>query len=351
MRRKIMTCVIALCMTIALNACNGATSAEAPSEKGKVNANVPESNISLSAASGDMIASGSSNDVRWEIYENGLLVVMGSGDWDHEESDYFGPWIDNAGKITAAEVNLTDTTDVSSMFKGCNNLTTVDLSNFDTKNVVNMNCMFNDCNKLEHLDLGNLDTENVTNMSCMFENCFLLKDLNLSAFNTSNVTDMARMFFGCGGLESLDLSNFDTHNVTDVNDMFYGCSNMEKIDLSSFDTGNVEFLGGMFQGCESLKELDVSGFHTSKSKDFERVFSGCSSLESLDLGLFNFSSNKVGNRDMLEDCSGLTEIEAPIDFGTDDFYIPLPGTFYDVDSGEECTRITQENAGHTLERQ
>ena len=63
----------------------------------------------------------------------------------------------------------------------------------------------------------------------MFYNCTSLKSLNLSNFNTKNVTDMYRMFYNCSSLISLDLSNFNTNNVTDINSMFSGLNENCKI--------------------------------------------------------------------------------------------------------------------------
>jgi surface protein len=40
------------------------------------------------------------------------------------------------------------------MFDGCQNLTALDLSGFDTSNVINMSNMFSDCKKLNTLTLG-----------------------------------------------------------------------------------------------------------------------------------------------------------------------------------------------------
>jgi len=37
---------------------------------------------------------------------------------------------------------------MSGMFKGCSNLTKIDLSSFDTKNVTNMSSMFKGCSNL-----------------------------------------------------------------------------------------------------------------------------------------------------------------------------------------------------------
>ena len=57
------------------------------------------------------------------------------------------------------------------MFYACMNLTSLDLSNFDTNKVTNMSYMFNNCISLTSLDLSNFDTSNVTNMSSMFNEC------------------------------------------------------------------------------------------------------------------------------------------------------------------------------------
>ena len=43
---------------------------------------------------------------------------------------------------------------MSGMFYGCNNLTNIDLSNFDTKNVTDMNAIFYGCNNLTNIDLS-----------------------------------------------------------------------------------------------------------------------------------------------------------------------------------------------------
>ena len=54
-----------------------------------------------------------------------------------------------------------------------------------------MNGMFYGCWKLKSLDLSNFNTKNVTDMSYMFDFCSNLTTLNLDNFNTSKVTDMS----------------------------------------------------------------------------------------------------------------------------------------------------------------
>jgi len=52
-------------------------------------------------------------------------------------------------------------------FKG----TSLDLSNFDTKNITRMGFMFSNCSNLEQLNLSNFDTSNVKYTNGMFSNC------------------------------------------------------------------------------------------------------------------------------------------------------------------------------------
>ena len=55
----------------------------------------------------------------------------------------------------------------------------------------------------------------------MFRYCWSITSINLPNFDTSNVLDMESMFEDCS-FTSLDLSNFDTSKVTNMNGMFSG---------------------------------------------------------------------------------------------------------------------------------
>ena len=138
--------------------------------------------------------------------------------------------------------------DASAMFRECSNLTTLDLSGFDTSNVTYMRYMFFGCSNLTTLDVTGFDTSNVTNMSYMFYNCSKLTTLNVTGFDTSNVTGMNSMFNGCSKLTTLDLSGFDTSKVTSMDEMFYGCSGLNTIyigDKWKTASDNAD----MFAGC------------------------------------------------------------------------------------------------------
>ena len=68
----------------------------------------------------------------------------------------------------------------------------------------------------------------------MFQGCAQLISVDLSGFNTSNVTIMDGMFSGCSSLTTLDLSNFNTSSVTDMGNMFDGCSSLTTLNPFAF---------------------------------------------------------------------------------------------------------------------
>ena len=65
--------------------------------------------------------------------------------------------------------------------------------------------MFSGCDIMTELDLSNFDTSNVTNMNYMFSVCTGLKKLNVSSFNTENVTSMNSIFSRVNKLDTLAL--------------------------------------------------------------------------------------------------------------------------------------------------
>ena len=139
------------------------------------------------------------------------------------------------------------------MFSSMSNLTTLDLSHFDTSNVASMSGMFSGMTNLTTLDLSNFDTSKVTNMGSMFYGLFNLTTLNVSHFDTSKVKDMGSMFADTYNLTTLNLSNFDTSQVTNMNFMFY--------------------LDGMYISEDKLETIYVNNdFNTAKLTDFSGMF-------------------------------------------------------------------------------
>ena len=66
-------------------------------------------------------------------------------------------------------------------------------------------------------------------MSYKFFWCRSLKQLNLSIFNTENVLNMRNMFYYCESLEELNISNFNINKLKIMQEIFIGSLPLKKI--------------------------------------------------------------------------------------------------------------------------
>ncbi len=173
------------------------------------------------------------------------------------------------------------------LFSGLSNLTSLDLTNFDTSNVTNMAGMLQNCYKLKSIDLSYFNTSKVTDMSYLFWSCKALERLDLSNFDTSKVTNMYGMFYDAESLVYLNVSSFDTSKVTNMASMFGNLYKLEYLDITNFNTSKVTTLANMFNGCRSLKRINVSNFDTKNVTNMSRVFASCYSLYELDISSFD----------------------------------------------------------------
>ncbi len=276
-------------------------------------------------------------------------------------------WFDGCKELQSVEgtanLNTSETTAMSFMFRGCSKLTTVDMSQWNTAGVTIMYHMFQDCTSLQSLDLSALDTGGVTEMQYMFQNCSALTSLNLGGtFTTESVTSMFAMFYGCSSLQTLGLSMFNTEKVKDMGSMFYGCSSLQSLDLSGFDTASLRdthyMFGGckqlatltlgtdfntsgvtdmsnMFRDCESLTALSLEHFDTGNVTDMSNMFNGCKSLTTLDLSTFN-TGREPNTRSMFNGCTLLKSIFVSSTWGVTE-------NMSSVGMFEGCTSIVGED--------
>ena len=73
----------------------------------------------------------------------------------------------------------------------------------------------------------------------MFSNNSSLLNINLSSFDTSNLIYVNHMFHRCSSLTYLNLSNFYTPKVNNFAGLFVYCSNLNYIDIRRFSNESV----------------------------------------------------------------------------------------------------------------
>ena len=188
-----------------------------------------------------------------------------------------------ASSIDLSNFNTSNIINMSGMFYNAST-TSINLEKMDTSKVTDMSYMFFG-SQAKTLDLSNFDTSKVTNMYRMFYES-TVKSLDVSKFNTSKVTDMSGMFYKIKAI-SLDLSSFDTSKVINMASMF-SYSQVTTLNVSNFDTSKVTSMKYMFLESQT-KILDLSSFNTSKVTDMHGMFSN-SQATSIDLSSFDTSS-------------------------------------------------------------
>lgn len=208
-------------------------------------------------------------------------LPSGSGTCDFEINNcaylfYNGARIENSDLFISKCQNVIST---SSMFSGCTELTSIDLTNFSSLPNTSMQNMFYNCQSLTNVILTNFNTTNVKSMANLFKSCSSLETVDVSSFNTSKVTNISSLFDGCNALSSINLSSFDTSLVTNMSGMFNQCRGLQSLDLSSFNTNRVTNISTMFNYCNNLTHLDIRNFDftkvTTHSNAFTNMLSTC----------------------------------------------------------------------------
>ena len=237
--------------------------------------------------------------VGYNVTEKGIIT------WVNISTDGWGVSLTDknstemiSGK-TCSTINNRPVVSMSYMFFD-SNASTVDVSEFDTKNVVDMQGMFYGSQATVINGFENFDTSNVTNMRDMFYDSKVVT-FDLSSFDTSNVTNMRYMFYN-NKASKLELANFNTKNVTDMSGMFYQ-SKASIIDISGFDTSNATSMIFMFGNAKNLKTIYASDkFVTNKVTSSTNMFSS--------------SINLVGGAGTIYNSSKTDKTFARIDGGT-----------------------------------
>lgn len=201
------------------------------------------------------------------------------------------------------------------------NVHEIDLTEFDTTNVVNMDYMFLKADLGDRLKVNSstttqdngadrniltFNTEGVTSMSGMFKDC-KVKHLDLSSLRTHNVTDFSDMFYNCDSLIDLNVDGFDTSNAEDFNGMFHGCHKLTQLNVKHFNVNSVLHMSYLFSGCRRLKVIDLEGWDFSQIRDANEMFGYCGKLEKI-IANFNFNMIK-GMAFMFDCCTKLSEVD------------------------------------------
>lgn len=271
--------------------------------RGKITAiNIVDSYTPAGAATDSWDAS-VDNDGSIMCYVDGTVLTLagnGSGKiFTNEDASYMFAEFGVAASISGLNIlDTSNTTDMSYMFFKSYGLLSIDVSSFNVSNVKTMEYMFgantnNNGMKVTEIRFGtNFDMSSCENTAYMFRNCQKLTNVDITNINPLASKNFFAMFYRCYGLVDIDLSHWNTSACEDMGYMFCWDSGLKSLNLTNWDTGNVKNFESMFQECRALSNLSVAGFDTSSCEDMGFMFYGCNGLKTVDFDNWDVSNVK-----------------------------------------------------------
>ena len=146
----------------------------------------------------------------------------------------------NKSFLDLTDIDVSELDDLSDIFYQFL-VEVVDISGWDTSNVITMEDMFSCCKKLKKIiGIENLDISNVEDTHGMFYCCENLVELDLTNWNPISLQNTYDMFYGCSNLKFIkNIENWQLPNIKEVSYMFYYCAKLD-VDLSNWDLTNIK---------------------------------------------------------------------------------------------------------------
>lgn len=199
--------------------------------------------------------------------ENYLIQVTQWGDtrtltW---EKAFEGCWLNFEGVTATDSPNLSNVTDISSMFADCNEMSVLNnIENWDVSNVEDFSYMFYSViYEITSLDLSNWDLSSAITMDSTFEYMQALTSLNISGWDTKYIESMINMFSFTAYLipqDFIDISHFDIRSLTTANGIFSMYKSVVSTDL--YDSLLIAWAA---QDVQHNVPLTVGGSYTASS--------------------------------------------------------------------------------------
>jgi len=122
-------------------------------------------------------------------------------------------------------------------------------------------------------DFNDIDISSVKDLSHLFEDQDIT-EIDISEWNVSNVESMKGMFQNCKYLRTCgDLGKWDVRNVLDMSWMFNGCQCLKDIgDLDNWEINGTK-MKCAFQGCKRLRSLGFIEHWRPEESNYD-IFTG-----------------------------------------------------------------------------
>ena len=196
------------------------------------------------------------------------------------------------------------------LFRGCHNITFVDLSNFDSSTITAIHAMFYDCFSLTSINFGQLDTSRLITFRYMFVNCFSLISLNLSNFDISQVTQMEHLFDGCSSISYINLPTIYAYQIDRMEYMFTNCSKLGYLNMNNVIESETKVFSTTDMFKNVPKNLVVCINQTLSPKLYNLIVQGisCATFECSDDN-WRYIRKKIYEGACVESCKDINKID------------------------------------------
>lgn len=213
-------------------------------------------------------------------------------------------YLENKNNVTSLDVSKFDTrnvVDMSGMFKFCKNITTLDISNFYFGNVTDCSGMFyisDNSNNSELISITlptSVDFRKVKYFNNMFYNCSRLNNIYGCQINDwqidGSIIDNISYMFGNCGFREIRLSNWNlTSNNLSISYLFDNSANAITIEVPKINSTGVKVISSIFDSCLKLKKIiGLENWNIPNVNAMSRIFYRCYELEEIDLSFWNFN--------------------------------------------------------------
>ena len=156
------------------------------------------------------------------------------------------------------------------------NIIEINITGWELNNVYNISGLFMDCTKLKNvIGLENLDVSKIKRMSTVFKKCSSLESVDLSKWNVSNSEKFVGMFVGCSELTDVgDLSNWNLKEALTIRDMFKECFQLNTIKgIEKWKLPKIKSIAGIFLGDADLS-INIDNWNLTYDVDQKEAFDG-----------------------------------------------------------------------------
>ena len=184
--------------------------------------------------------------------------------------------------LDVSSMNVVNVTSMIQTFYDMQSLQSLDISMWNTSKVTDVGFMLAYLESATTIKFPKtLVNSKVTNMQGLFFEDHAVKSLDVAQFDTRNVSNFYAIFLGCRSITALDLSRWNTSKATEMTYMFIDARSLRSLDLSNFDVSNVVRFDSTFGAMNSITTLDLSNWHLGSNVDCTNMFRQSAKLKTI----------------------------------------------------------------------